>query len=65
MAKLILSLDQVVVEEYLLDKARLTIGRRPSNDIQIDNLAVSGEHAVIVQIGQDFLSKTWIVRMAR
>lgn len=54
MAKLILSLDQVVVEEYLLDKARLTIGRRPSNDIQIDNLAVSGEHAVIVQIGQDF-----------
>src|SRR5205823_8686520 len=32
---------------------RTTIGRKPHNDIQIDNLAVSGEHAVIVTILQD------------
>ena len=30
-----------------------TIGRKPHNDIQIDNLAVSGEHAVIVTILND------------
>jgi len=47
MAKLILSLDDVVLKELPLTKERTTIGRKPHNDIQIDNLAVSGEHAVI------------------
>jgi len=36
-----------------LAKERTTIGRKPHNDIQIDNLAVSGEHAVIVTILND------------
>jgi len=54
MAKLILSLDDNFISEYLLDKARTSIGRRPSNDIHIDNLAVSGEHAAILQVGEDF-----------
>lgn len=54
MAKLILSLDNALLSEYQLDKERVTIGRRPSNDIHIDNLAVSGEHAAIVQLGNDF-----------
>lgn len=54
MAKLILSLDNALLSEYQLDKERMTIGRRPSNDIHIDNLAVSGEHAVIIQMGNDF-----------
>ena len=53
MAKLILSLDGQTVREYLIDKERITIGRRPNNDIQIDNLAVSGEHAVITTILND------------
>ena len=53
MAKLILSLDDVVLEEIPLSKERTTIGRKPHNDIQIDNLAVSGEHAVIVTILND------------
>jgi predicted component of type VI protein secretion system len=53
MAKLILSLDGTVMREVPLDKERLTIGRRPSNDLQIDNLAVSGEHALIVTILND------------
>ena len=53
MAKLILSLDDVVLEEIPLTKERTTIGRKPHNDIQIDNLAVSGEHAVIVTILND------------
>ncbi len=53
MAKLIYSLDGAFLGEYQLDKERMTIGRRPTNDIHIDNLAVSGEHAVIVTIGND------------
>ena len=54
MAKLIFSLENKVLNEFLLDKAHTTIGRRPTNDIHIDNLAVSGEHAVILQKGDDF-----------
>ncbi|MFO1204187.1 MAG: FHA domain-containing protein [Burkholderiales bacterium] len=53
MAKLILSLDGIVLKEQELTKERTTIGRKPHNDIQIDNLAVSGEHAVIVTILND------------
>jgi pSer/pThr/pTyr-binding forkhead associated (FHA) protein len=53
MAKLILSMDGLVLKEIQLSKERTTIGRKPHNDIQIDNLAVSGEHAVIVTILAD------------
>src|SRR3972149_1485530 len=53
MAKLILSMDGLVLKEITLTKERTTIGRKPHNDIQIDNLAVSGEHAVIVTILAD------------
>ncbi len=50
MARLILSMDGLVLKEIPLNKERVTIGRRPHNDIQIDNLAISGDHAVIVTI---------------
>ncbi|MDZ4201613.1 MAG: FHA domain-containing protein [Gallionella sp.] len=52
-AKLILSMDGAVLKEYLLNKERMTIGRKSHNDIVIDNLAVSGEHAAIVTILND------------
>jgi len=53
MAKLILSLDGQVIKEHDVSKERMTIGRKPHNDIQIDNLAVSGEHAMIMTILND------------
>jgi pSer/pThr/pTyr-binding forkhead associated (FHA) protein len=53
MAKLILSLEGSVIREVPLDRERITIGRKPQNDIQIENLAVSGEHARIVTILKD------------
>ena len=53
MAKLIMSLDNALIREVPLDKERITIGRKSHNDIQIDNLAVSGEHALIVTILND------------
>lgn len=52
-AKLILSMDGVVIKEYPLTKERTTIGRKPHNDIAIDNLAVSSEHAAIITILND------------
>lgn len=53
MAKLIYSLEGNSLGEFSLNKERITIGRRASNDIHIDNLAVSGDHAVIITIGVD------------
>jgi predicted component of type VI protein secretion system len=53
MAKLILSMDNLVLKEIPLDKERVTIGRKVQNDIQIDNLAISGAHAVVVTILND------------
>lgn len=53
MAKLQFSLDGNSLGEFELNKERITIGRRPANDIHIDNLAVSGEHAAITTIGND------------
>jgi pSer/pThr/pTyr-binding forkhead associated (FHA) protein len=52
-AKLILSMDGLVLKEFPLDKERITIGRKETNDIHIDNLAVSGNHAVVVTILND------------
>ena len=46
-------MDGVVLKEYLLNKERTTIGRKPHNDIVIDNLAVSSEHAAIITILND------------
>src|SRR5574343_623826 len=53
MAKLVLSMDGLVLKEIPLNKERLSIGRKPQNDIQIDNLAISGEHAAVVTILAD------------
>jgi len=53
MAKLCFSLDGKSLGEFAIVKERMTIGRRPTNDIHIDNLAVSGEHAMILTLGSD------------
>ena len=53
MAKLILSMETTMLKEIPLTKERTTIGRKPHNDIQIDNLAISGEHAVVITILND------------
>lgn len=53
MAKLILSMDGLVLKDIPLTKERMTIGRKAHNDVQIDNLAISGEHAVLVTILND------------
>ncbi|SMN12333.1 hypothetical protein SPBRAN_552 [uncultured Candidatus Thioglobus sp.] len=53
MAKLVLSMNGAVQGEFALDREKLIIGRKLGNDIQIDNLAVSGKHAMIITILDD------------
>ena len=53
MPKMIVSIDGVVIKEIQLTKDRTSLGRRPYNDIVIDNLAVSGEHAVVQMLGEE------------
>jgi hypothetical protein len=56
MPKMIVSIDGVVIKEVQLTKDKTTLGRRPYNDIVIDNLAISGEHAIFeVQGSQVYL----------
>lgn len=52
-ARLILTIDDAVVREIMLTKERVTIGRAAHNDIVLDHLAVSAEHAMVVTIAND------------
>jgi pSer/pThr/pTyr-binding forkhead associated (FHA) protein len=53
MGKLILTLDGQELAQYELEKERYTLGRLSDNDIHIDNMAVSGHHALILNILKD------------
>ena len=53
MPKMVISIDGFVVGQVALAKDRTTLGRRAYNDIVIDNLAVSGEHAVVHMRGSE------------
>lgn len=43
--KIVITMDGALIKEVTLAKARTALGRRPYNDVVIENLAVSGEHA--------------------
>lgn len=53
MAKLILKFNNEVIDHIELTQGDMRIGRKPTNEIFVDNLAVSGEHANIFTIGED------------
>ena len=53
MGKLVVSIDGVVIKDVQITKDKTTLGRRPYNDIVVDNLAVSGEHAILQMSGGD------------
>jgi len=55
MAKLILTHDGVNLRDYLLNKDRLTLGRKPDNDIQLDDGAISSHHAIIDRVESAYL----------
>lgn len=51
--KLIISLEDKVVEEIPIEKEIITIGRRTDNDLCLDNLAISGYHSQISSVLDD------------
>ncbi len=53
MSKLILSFEGTVLKTVAVGQERITIGRKPENDIQVDNLAVSGQHAAVTREGEE------------
>lgn len=53
MGKLVVFLKDASPVEIPLDKERVTIGRRPDNDVCLPHPAVSGEHAAVVTILAD------------
>lgn len=49
MLRILLKFNGAVLREIESSKEQITIGRNAENDIQIDNVAVSGEHARIIK----------------
>jgi hypothetical protein len=47
MPKITITMDGAVIREVEITKTRTALGRRPYNDVVIENLAVSGEHAAL------------------
>lgn len=55
MAKLVVKHEGIVLKEFDINKASMTIGRTADNDIQLDDPAVSGKHAKIEQLPNEYL----------
>ncbi|MCK9532036.1 MAG: FHA domain-containing protein [Gammaproteobacteria bacterium] len=55
--------DGLVVRSCMLDKARIAIGRRRGNDIQLDDPAVSGVHAVLLITPSEYLESYPVVQL--
>ncbi|MFM7850010.1 MAG: FHA domain-containing protein [Rubrivivax sp.] len=53
MSKLVMSLDGELVREIVISQDRITLGRRPYNDVVVNNLTISGEHAVFEKLGDE------------
>jgi hypothetical protein len=53
MAKLIMTLDGAILREFHIDKDSISIGRKHGNDIQLNDLTVSGRHTLITVIGKN------------
>ena len=58
MASLSQLVDNVVVNTFELGQPETPIGRRPDNDIQIDEISVSGQHALIEAVPNSYLEGT-------
>lgn len=51
MPKLLLKFNAAVIKEVAMEKESISIGRKPDNDIVIDNPAISGHHCKLTMEG--------------
>jgi len=49
-AKLIMTLDGAILREYPVVKDSISVGRKHGNDIQINDMTVSGRHALVTTL---------------
>lgn len=54
MAKIVLKFKDVEIRTYPFTKSSMTIGRHEDNDIVVSNMAVSGYHAKVDMVGNNF-----------
>lgn len=54
MPKLVLKFNAAVIKEFPIRKPVVTVGRKPDNDIVVDNPAVSSHHCKISLVGEEF-----------
>ncbi|NOY66075.1 MAG: FHA domain-containing protein [Gammaproteobacteria bacterium] len=52
-AKLIMTLDGAILREYPITKDSFGIGRRHGNDVQVNDMTISGRHVLLTTIGID------------
>jgi len=55
MARLIITHQGTVIKEYDLTKEKITVGRKPSNDIILDDPTVSGVHAAFLHMQHTYV----------
>lgn len=55
MARLIITHQGTVIKEYNLSKEKVTVGRKPSNDIILDDPTVSGLHAAFLYMQNTYV----------
>ena len=53
MPKLILTLEGAVIREYSIDKDSISIGRKHGNDIQLNDLTISGRHSLVTMVSDN------------
>jgi pSer/pThr/pTyr-binding forkhead associated (FHA) protein len=53
MPKITITMDGAVIREVEITQTRTALGRRPYNDVVIENLAVSGEHAALHMVDSE------------
>ena len=58
MLRILLKFDKRVLREIYSDAEEITIGRDAENDLQIDNIAVSGKHASITKGPDHYFIRT-------
>jgi len=52
MPEIIVKFEDKIIEKFITEKKRVTIGRTPDNDIVLENRAISRRHAII-EFGED------------
>ena len=55
MARLIITHQGTVIKEYDLSNEKVTVGRKPSNDIILDDPTVSGVHAAFLHMQHTYI----------